>query len=397
MPTTDDISNASDAMKQYGAITSYGTSVKGRVTDRNKFGAETTNDWAMALYNAAQEQYQWERNIEYNDPINEYARLVNAGMNPLLAMRSVAGEGSQAPSSGLASGSSTAKAGSGSEQASASRLQNALSAASNISNAAGQLADIRLKNMTAREMPGVYHTQQDLNQAQAYLARQNADYVPRIAESSSNASDARAKHDAAQAAVADEMKRLTKLQANFQAKELQWYDARSRAALDRNYQEIRNLVQDVRESISRVAANKSGIELNTALRSLYRNQSILLKTQRVSQSLDNMYKSTGVPPSIAGAALLNGMSKAGLFSTLGEWKMGTPFSEGNPLYDSYETLRQLNFDAMIATLKVDSKANAQWWINNIYNGVNAASGVAGAASGLKNSFAPAPRPLYNNY
>lgn len=385
----DSVSNATDAMNQFGATTTYETPFSDSKRDRNKFGAEVQNDWAMALFNAAQEQAQWQRNVDYNDPINEYARLIAAGMNPLLAMRSVAGEGSQASSVGLPQGSASARAASGSEQASVGKLGNALSAAGNISNAAQQFAEARLASAEADEFPATARTVQDLNRAQSFLARQNAKYVPRIAESSANASDARAKYDAAAAGQQKAMQQLTETQRRIQLRELAWYDKSKLSALGKQYQETLSLIQGIKESISKTALNKSGIGLNRALAGLYHDQAFLVQTQQLSQKLDNMFRQTGIPPSMAGAALLQGMSQRGLFSQLGQWKYKVPFDSTNQLYSDYNTLRSMNFDGMIQSLKVDQKQNAQWWINNILSGVNAASGVAGAVSGLKGAFNPA--------
>lgn len=96
-------SSAKAAASQYGFA--YRDDHAGMRGDRKEFNANLTNEIAMALLNKDIEQSVWERDIAYNDPSAQFSRLVAAGMNPVLAMKSIAGVGSSAPELGVPSGS----------------------------------------------------------------------------------------------------------------------------------------------------------------------------------------------------------------------------------------------------------------------------------------------------
>lgn len=394
----DEVTNATDAQKAYGASGSYSASWRPRQNDANKFAAESQNDWAMALFNRDVEQAQWLRNINYNDPSNEYARLVNAGINPLLAAKAVAGDGSQASSSGLPSGSASARAGNGSEMAAAAKMSNAVNAAGNVANAVGQFADARLKNMEADAYPATIRTQQDLNRAQAYLAKQNADAVPTITRSASNANDARAKMDAASAAMNEQNRKLLEQMTERQRKELNWFQTDKVWQYEKMSAEISHMFADVRHKLAQIPYYTNAAQAQRALAGLYKDESFNRQLQAVGQRIQNMSQQTGIPLNIAGGALLYNMDNKAAFDQFGKWKGGMPFDENDQNYKNYMLMQHFDYGNMRSAYQIGQRTAEQFYWDRVYRGIdaasgliNSASGAVNAASGYKNAFNPAVR------
>lgn len=389
----DDFSNASAAASAYGAGTTY--TVKGagdgKKTDRNKYAAEVANDWAMALFNKDLEQSQWERNNAYNDPLAQYQRLINAGMNPLTAMQSIAGVGTTtSDQAGDVHGVASAKAGSGSEQAAAQRMATAVSAAQGISQSMKNLADAGLARTQAKLMPDQVHTLQDLQQSQSFLMRQQADVVKALADADVSAKQSAAKLNEVQSWVQRQMEHLYRQQWMYQQKELQWFDFDKVRDYHKAFAETNELFTRVKSNLAQAGLFRAQANVQPALARFYNSSAGKADAEAVGQIINNMYNRFGLPRNVLGAVLINQLDWNGLIDQFGNWKKGARFDVNQPWYQTYNYMKNLDFDIMNNNFtlgqKVIDETVSKTWVNNSQAVLNGARTIESGTNSLKNIF-----------
>lgn len=421
--------SAKDAQVLYGDPGTYNDKAtwiwKSGGKDARKYAADAAHDWAMFVANADLENQQWERNNLYNLPVEQYSRLISAGMNPLTAMESIAGVGSSAANSLPVSANPSASPGSGSEMAAAQRIHSALAAVGSVPGQIKSAVEARNEAVAGEYLPTTIRSTNDLHDAQAFLNRQQAEVVNRLADSeisakaaAAKASEARAEFDKMSAAYTDVLRR-------YQSRQLDWFD------LDKQREYVK-WYQDLQESASRIvlqrsqaraaegaaAASYSQAALNDVTRTqvipaqvnlmgkqglLYDKQGNLVdaqtfntQVQSVAQRIENMHKATGMPYNCIGAIVVEDADAAGVFDEFGFQKKNHSIIESNSVSGRVINQWQAYEDGERQTAHtVANNMVLQQYINMGGQIVSSASQAVGAAAGVKNAFDPATRKFMN--
>ena len=417
--------NATQAQTAYGDLSDYKTTWSGKNDDRNKYRAEVSHDWAMFLANAELENQQWERGNEYNLPVNEYVRLIEAGMNPLLAMQAIAGHGNSGVGASQVAGSPSARTGSTSEMAQAARAGNAINAAGSLASSLNQLAQGRNAAITGDYLPTTIQNSNDLNAAKAYLDRMQGDVVKDLAKSTISANAAREKYHAASAELANMKTSLERQLVSYQSAKNSWFQ------LDKQREYV-SWWQDLQESVSRIglqsaqagaakaaaAQSYSQAALNDATRTqvipaqvelmgkqglLYDRQGELVDmqtfntaVQAVAGRIENMHKATGMPYNCIGALVVEDADAAGVFDAFGKQIKNHSIIEGNSIagrvinqWQTFDDSERQSANSVAKFMVTKQYIDAGGQI------VNSAVNAVGAAAGAKNAFDPATRSFMN--
>lgn len=384
-------SSANDVYTAYGFTRP--SSSPGNHYNSREFLANTTNEIAMALLNRDIEQGQWERNAEYDSPAATYQRLVNMGMNPVLAMQTISGIGSTTPNSLPVQGDYTSQ---NYGSARAANLGAAVNSAANIGTSALQFAQARNLDTSSNLMPQQVYTQQDMQRAQTWLTNQQASMVKALAEADISAKGMRQKLDQANAALQESLKRQADAQIQLMNKEFQYYDTDKAAYYGQINANVAKAFSDVKVNESQRQLYNSQSDLNRNLIAVGNQQIALLDKQgrlvdaqefaqrasAVEQVIKNAHLSTGTDYNYLGAGMLIEFGSKGVFDEFGRIKNSSVLlDENSPSYQIWQKFQKIDAASYSDAHKLARQAVVSGYINSGCQVLNSGASMLNAATG----------------